>query len=120
MRSRTSEPGGCRVVVEVLPLSAARAATLRRHGFSLVRGAADGPAAFTEGEAPVCLPGGRQWWHAGRVPVTAPRFQLDLDFASSPFTLPTPWSVRPVLRPGSRFAAVQPRVVLWPDGGYRG
>ena len=51
-----AEPGGCRVVLEVPPLSAARAATLRRHGFSLVRGAADGPAALAEEDAPARLP----------------------------------------------------------------
>ena len=49
----------------------------------LVRGAADGPAAFVEGDTPASLPGGRQWWHAGRVPVTTPHFQLDLDAAEA-------------------------------------
>ena len=78
-----AEPGGCRVVLEVLPLSATRVATLRKHGFSLVRGAADDPATLAEGDAPAVMPGGRQWWHAGKVPVTAPPFQLDLDAAEA-------------------------------------
>ena len=96
-------PGGCRVVLELPPLSTARATTLWRQGFSLVRGASDGPAAVAAmaRRLHVCPVGVSQWWHAGRVPVTAPHFQLDLDAAEAAMDR-VGWRLPPQFRSGYR------------------
>ena len=80
-------PGGCRVVLELPRVGRVSGAVLRDHGFRLVREAADGLVRYADGEVRASLPGGRQWWHAGHVPVTAPDFQLDLSAAEAAMDL---------------------------------
>ena len=78
---------GCQVVLELPRVGHAAGALLRDHGFLLVREATDGVVSYADGDVRARLPGGRQWWRGGRVPVTVPAFQLDLSAAEAAMDL---------------------------------